>query len=280
MSFVISIDVGGTNIRFALIDDQYRILIVNKTKTIKNNKQKLLNQIRDGIASFYHQYDDIMAISIGVPGRIDATNQIEALPNIGIKNIDLIGFLKKYYPLPIYLKNDAEMAVLGEAVYGVGKTYARTYFVTISTGLGGSLTINKWLAHGSGEIGHTLVKYKDTFHEYEKLISGTGVLKLTAINGLSYSSPDLFFDDVENGQKKAQTVFADWLDLLTHFFMFISTTFQPEVIAVTGGLMNVKHLFFDHLKNRCPSCLIVPSKFADDSGLIGAAVYAYNIDNH
>jgi glucokinase len=280
MSLVIAIDLGGTNIRFALIDDQYQIKKIIKSKTIKNDKQKLLKQISDGINTLYQAETNIKAISIGVPGRIDGCDLIEALPNIGVENIDLIGYLNKYFDIPVYLKNDAEMAVIGEAVRGIGKDYNRTYFVTISTGLGGSLAVNKWLSHGSGEIGHTLVRYKDSFYEYESLLSGTGIVKLALLSGLKYESSKHFFADVSNNNQKAIKVFNDWLTLLIHFFTFIIKTFEPEVIAVTGGVMNNKHLFFEKLQKCCPSSLILPCYFADDSGLIGAAVYAYNIDSH
>lgn len=158
MKKVISLDIGGTNLRCALINENFEIekVIIHPTK--KETTETFLTQVEDiinevGITS------DVIAISMGVPGRVRWDGYIFELPNVGIKNIPLSEYLNTKFHLTTYIKNDAEMAGLAEGVIGAGKDYNSTFFVTISTGFGGALIRNKKLLVPSDEIGHTLIKF-------------------------------------------------------------------------------------------------------------------------
>lgn len=277
MNYVLALDIGGTNVRAALIDEHFEIVQVIRTPTIRGDKSKFIDDLFNIIAKLNFVKYPPRAIVAGVPGRVRKNGLIDELPNIKIKNIDLINLLEEKFKLPIFIKNDAEMAAYAEATLGVGKNLSSTYFVTISTGLGGCLVVNNKLKNPSVEIGHTLFMYKGKFYELEKIASGEGLLNLARINGSSFATTKDFFLAVEQKNPLTLKIFDDWLDLLVRFFSYIQNAFTPDVIALTGGVLKSSHLFLHKLIVRCPEVNFKIAYFKDDAGLIGAAAYGLNI---
>lgn len=273
--YIISLDIGGTNIRAAIISDEGTIVEVKKDATLRHDKVVFITQVKGMITALNLNKYDPIAISIGVPGRVRSNGYIDELPNIGIKDIDLVSTLEKTFGLPVSIRNDAEMAAFAEAASGAGKTVKSTYFVTISTGIGGCLVADHQIKNPSGEIGHTLVPYRGQFYEIEKIASGDGVITLASLNDIYYANGKAFFSDVEKKTPYALKIFSDWLDLITDFFHYINEAFTPDVIAVTGGVLKSKHLFWDELKKRVKNANIVVAEFSEDAGLIGAAAYGF-----
>ncbi|HOH95265.1 MAG TPA: ROK family protein, partial [Bacilli bacterium] len=141
--FIIALDIGGTNIRAAIADQNGKLLEVVKEKTLRHDKEIFITQVKGIITQLDLSKYDPIAISIGVPGRVRQNGFIDELPNIGITNIDLVSALQKTFKLPVSVRNDAEMAAFAEAALGAGKELKSTYFVTISTGIGGCLIVDR-----------------------------------------------------------------------------------------------------------------------------------------
>lgn len=272
--YVVAIDYGGTNVRAALIDKSCQTHFRVQEKTRPGSKGVFLNQIV-GLIRKLKLEEEPLAIVIGVPGRVRKNGLIDELPNVNVTNIDLKSHLRKFFKAPIYIKNDAEIAAFGEAMHGVGKGLPRTYFVTISTGIGGCLVEDGEIKNPSQEIGHTLFPYKGNHYELEKIASGEGVKKLADLNGIKYADAASFFSDVQSLKPFVMPLFDDWLALITQFFNYIQESFNPNVIAVTGGVMNSKHLFWNALVDKLPHINLVETEFGDDSGLIGAGCYGF-----
>jgi glucokinase len=277
MKPVIAMDIGGTNMRIALIDSNYHLLKVMRFPTIVGDKDMFMHQVAQSIHELDVKIRDVAAISIGVPGRVDSDGHITTLPNIKIQDIPLPTFLRRRFHVPVYIRNDAEMAALAEANLGAGKHFRRTFFITISTGVGGALVVNHELKYSSDEIGHTLFLYKNKYYEFEQIASGTGIINLCALNGLAVQASSLFFSLVGSGNPEALSVFEDWLSLMSAFINNIQTLFEPDIISITGGVMKSKDLFFDQLVHRVPSSKLVKAEFGDDAGLMGAASYAFHL---
>jgi len=271
--FIIALDIGGTNIRAAIADQNNTLIEVKKESTLRHDNELFIAQVIGIITQLNLNKYDPVAISIGVPGRVRQNGFIDELPNIGIKEIDLVTPLTKRFKLPVSIRNDAEMAAFAEAYAGAGKKYQSTYFVTISTGIGGCLVVGNEIKNPSVEIGHTIVSYKGGFYELEKIASGDGVVKLAALNNIYYPNGKAFFADVEKGVPYALKIFEDWLILISDFFNYVNDAFTPDVIAVTGGVLKSKHLFWDRLKASVPHANITIAKFSEDAGLVGTASY-------
>ena len=170
MRKALCLDIGGTNLRCALINENYEIEKVIIKSTSNSTVDVFLNQVEE-IINEVGVSDDVVAISMGVPGRVRWDGFIFELPNIGIKSIPLADYINEKFHKTAYVKNDAEMAVLAEGCLGEGKNYDASFFITISTGVGGALVRNGKIVVPSDEIGHTLIKYKDSYYEFERLNS-------------------------------------------------------------------------------------------------------------
>ena len=268
-------DIGGTNTRVIIFDDSNQILAEKIRPTIKTSKEAFINNIFLTTDELNVQMDEITAIGMGVPGVCDRQRgYIIDLPNVYVKDIPIRDIFYEKYHKPLYLRNDAEVAALGEAICGAGKGYNRVFFITISTGLGGALVIDEEVQDYVTEIGHTLFNYQGEYQEYEGLASGTGLVKLAKLNNLNIASSKELFDLIKKEDPLALKVKSEWLRILSKFLRMIQDSYLPEVITITGGVMKSKDLFFEDLKEMNPDIHLVECGLGEYAGLIGAALFA------
>ncbi len=272
---VIALDIGGTNTRCALIDSNYKILASKINPTVRDDTNLFLANVAKTIDETVKDFSNVKCLAMGVPGRVRYDGYINALPNIHIDNIPLADFLAKRYSLPAYVLNDAEVAALAEANLGTYKEEKSLFFVTISTGVGGALTAKGKLTPSSSEIGHTLVSYKGDLYEFEHLCSGTGIVKICALNGLEIKSSKEFFDLLRENNATALKIKKDWLTLLGDWIKMIQEVFEPEVFTLTGGVIKSKDIFFDDLKEIAKGSRLEICSFKQEAGLMGAAVFGF-----
>ena len=275
MKKVIALDIGGTNTRVALINEKYEVEKVLINPTVVGNLDLFLENVSKTIREAIDDFEGVVAIAAGVPGRVRHDGYIYALPNVHVTSIPLSEYLEKEFHLPCYVKNDAEIAALAEANVGPYKTYKSLYFVTISTGVGGALCIDGKLTNSSYEVGHTMTAYHNEIHEFEHMASGTGLRRLCDMNGLNVVDAREFFSLVQNKHPLAVRVYKDWIKMLADWIEMNQENFSPEVFALTGGVMKSKGIFFEDLKRACPSANIVECACGQQAGLIGAAVFGF-----
>ena len=276
MKKVLSFDIGGTNTRLALINGKYEIEKQLIYPTVRGSKEAFLESIKKIILDLDINLDEVEYIGAGVPGVVDKDKgYIIDLPNVHIKDIPLGDYLFKEFGKKLAIRNDAEVACLAEAVLGKGKKYNRVFFITISTGLGGALCVDKENQDYVTEIGHTLFRFHDGLYEYEGLASGTGLVKLCNLYGYNVKSSSEFFEGVVNADHDALMVYKDWLGILSDFIEMVQSSYEPDVICVTGGVMKAKNIFFEDLCMLNPYSNIVECHFSEGAGIIGAAVYAF-----
>lgn len=276
MKKVLAFDCGGTNTRLALINEKYEIEKTFVTKTIVGDKEKWVENLIQMIDQF--PLENVVAIGLGVPGEVDRKNGvIVELANVQVKDIKIREILEEKYHLPIYIRNDAEVACLGEAYLGAGKGKSRVVFLTISTGLGVSLCVDGKLQDYLTEVGHTACVYKNHVTEYEKIVSGLNICNLAKFNEIdSIKCAPEMFDGVRKNNPIACSLFNEWLNLLSSFIELIETSYSPNVICVTGGLMKSKDVYFKKLRKFHKEISICECHFKEDAGLIGAGVFAFN----
>ena len=214
MKKVIALDIGGTNTRCALINENYEIENVLILPTKLGGKDVFVQSVIDIIKQAVPNREEVVAIAGGVPGRVTPDGYIDALPNIGASDIDLAHDLKKEFGIPSFIGNDAEVAALAEANLGPHKDYKSLYFITISTGVGGALTINHRLKNSSYEVGHTLFSYKGSCHEFEHMVSGNYLKRLCEKDGLEIENAREFFDLIRRKDPKVTASYEAWLNLL------------------------------------------------------------------
>ncbi|MFA6129832.1 MAG: ROK family protein [Candidatus Omnitrophota bacterium] len=163
--FIIAIDIGGTNLKCALLNSSLKIKAKSSfsTKSFKN-KEELVSSIVAAINSFISKLKlskgSILGVGIGLPGPVDTfKGVVHFLPNIpGWKDVCLKEILERKTNLPVVIDNDAKLMALAEYKAGSAKGYSNVLCLTLGTGVGGGLIIGNSLYRGkdnaAGEIGH------------------------------------------------------------------------------------------------------------------------------
>ncbi|MDD5027726.1 MAG: ROK family protein, partial [Candidatus Omnitrophica bacterium] len=169
--FIICIDLGGTNLKVALLDLNYRIKDRETLSTRSfMEKDDLILGIVHSVTRFI-KYNNlskaqILGVGLGLPGPTDAQRGIvHFFPNIpGWKEVPLRNILKNKLGLKVCLDNDAKLMALAEHKLGAAKGYRNVLCMTLGTGIGGGVILNNKLYRGfnnvAGEIGHLPINEK------------------------------------------------------------------------------------------------------------------------
>ena len=167
-NFSIGVDLGGTNLRIAAVDENGRLMekVTFGTKTIIGRDQVLndmCNAIRQTTAK-YQQNGALLGVGIGLPGIIDMqTGMMRESPNLpGWADYNVRAEIEKRMATPVILENDANCAALGEKWLGAGRHVGDMLMLTLGTGVGGGIIIAGKIHHGmtgmAGEFGHMTVE--------------------------------------------------------------------------------------------------------------------------
>ena len=147
----IGIDIGGMSIKIGLCEDG-KIISRRKVITTKDYGEAI-DKTCDAILSILNELgiteNDIAGIGIGCPGTVTGSQgKIDFLPNLGWKDVYIADSIKKRIDTKIVVSNDANVAALGENIYGVAKKYDSSVMLTLGTGVGGGIIIDRKLYEG------------------------------------------------------------------------------------------------------------------------------------
>lgn len=267
----IIIDSGGTTLRIAFTENSSTFNDILKFPTPK--KYQDYKGLLESTIKKYVNNNEIDKIIYGVAGSVDRPNKIiNKAPHNNCLNNKKVSEIFDFLNIPlenIILENDASLAALAESTIGHGKNFKRVAYITISTGVGGTLIIDK--------------KLPDTKNNYEPghhIINFTGeVLALENIKGSfeSYCSGTAFktrygVDPVEHDDANLWNSYGEVLAVGLHN---ISLLWQPDVIILGGSMSKKSPLFFKSLiENLNKSLLNKPpeikiSTLGDENGLLG-----------
>jgi glucokinase len=168
-SYVIGVDIGGTNIRIAAVDYEGRILSEIKYPNDASSEceyliENLLKSFRE-LAKILDGEPD--GIGLGVAGIIKLQEGvISEAPNLPkFKDFNIKATLQRETKIPIFVDNDANAAALGEKWMGAGRGIADFCCLTLGTGIGGGIILNGEIWHGmdgvAGEVGHMIIEYRE-----------------------------------------------------------------------------------------------------------------------
>lgn len=285
MEYVISIDLGGTNLRIAIVSESLEIVEVVRESTTKNDKDKLFEQICRMIDSLPYEKYGVKKVGISACGIIDG-DHITLLPNLNIKDFDLNKRLENRYGFKVNIRNDANCTALAEASFGSTKDVKDSYFITISTGIGGCLIHDSNMVNLPFEIGHILVHYKNGYDEFEKLCSGTGMENLARSYGLEVTGCKDFFSKVEQNDKLALEILDIWEEMVAVFIANTQMEFNVDKFCLSGGVMKSSKYFIKELEEKANKIIknyplkeikIVLAEMDQDAGLFGGVAVALKI---
>lgn len=258
----LGVDLGGTNIKAALVDAEGNIL---NESSVPTNLPRQAEAVCDDIAALCTALADgvrVHGIGVGCPGTVDG-GVVRYSNNLNWHDFAMADYLQGKTGLPARLANDANAAALGEALAGCAKGAESAVIVTLGTGVGGGVVLNGKLLTGytgaASEPGHTVIC--DTPNAplctcgrrgcFEAYASATALIRMTrqvmdahpesalhtvAANGTVNGRTA--FDAAELGDAAAKQVVDDYIHYLAVGIANLINMFFPQVIGLSGGVAN------------------------------------------
>ena len=265
----IGIDLGGTNIKAGLVDENYKIL---HSAAVPTGAQRDYTEILKDMAMLairvtkeagYDITKDVTSVGIGSPGTCDTKNGVLVYSNnINFLNVPMRTEIQKYIDLPVYLGNDANVAALGEFMVLDEPEVKDFVAITLGTGIGGGVIINREIYDGFNgaavEIGHFQVVMEGgapcTCGRngcWEAYGSVTGLIRETKriiqenpgckmeqdIGGdLSRVGGKTAFLAAKAGDPLGQQVVDTYIRWVAEGIVSVINIFQPQVLAIGGAI--------------------------------------------
>ncbi|MFC1754582.1 ROK family protein [Thermoproteota archaeon] len=299
-NYILSIDLGGTNAKLAILDRRLSIRhrVYFSTKDFISSRQALISEIvkrADALLKAQNlKRSQICGVGIGVPGPVDfIKGKIYFLPNIPYwENTPIRQILSRRMRLRVVVDNDVNLMTLAETTLGAAKGANNAICLTLGTGVGGGLLLDGKIFRGSsfcaGELGHIPISIDGPRCN----CGGRGCLEkyvgnavITAKAKKIFRRRDMTCEKLSylanNNNKKAISIYQDFSRKIGIGLAGVVNVLNPEIIVIGGGLSNAGPFLFKEIKKTInerampiQSKLVRVRKAAlgNDAGLIGAAL--------
>ncbi len=315
--YTIGVDLGGTNIAVGICDSELNIIEKGSVPTKPERDGKLIIKDMAELAKNLLDkkgisIDEVEYVGIASPGSANTkTGVIEYANNLPFVNFPIADIFKSFLPVKdVLVANDANAAALGEALVGAAKGAKHAVMITLGTGVGGGVILDgKIFAGGincSGtELGHTVIVKGgrlcscgrrgcwETYSSATGLINSTkekmAELRTKGIDSLLFTESEkegkvsarTAFNSAKGGDKYGEELVKEYIEYLAEGVTNMISIFQPEVLAIGGGVSNEKDYLIKPLTQivdrdqytRCNEVKtkIVTAALGNDAGIIGAA---------
>lgn len=305
MEYAIGIDLGGTSIKYALVDKAGNSFFEGKLPSFASvSAAEVIGQLVKAATILKEeaarQNWEICGVGVGTPGIVDVTNSIVlggAENIVGWENIDLATILEEKLNLPIVIGNDANLMGLGETKFGAGRGCTHVVFLTVGTGIGGAVIIDGRLFNGYANRG-TELGHVPLIATGERCACGAvGCLEHYASTAALVrrfaalaQERGLTFDEEINGElivRLYHEAFPLAIDCLNEHFYYLGrgiagfiNIFSPERVVIGGGVAESGAFYLEKIRevvkeNVIMDCAlnteIVAAELGNRAGLIGAA---------
>lgn len=286
----LTIDVGGTHIKYAIMTDEGEILSHGRVPTPHDNVESFLTSIDSIVAQ---EVDNVSGLAFSVPGKVDTEEGViyfggalQYLDGLEIKRI-----LSEKYRLPVSVQNDAKAAALAELWQGSLKGIKDAAVLVLGTGVGGGIILDGKLRLGphfqAGELSLSILDAnKDGF---EKVVgySGSAVRMVSQVNEAlgneDKTNGFLAFEAINQKDAVAYPIFQGYCRQIAYLILNIQAVCDLTTYAIGGGISSqpiliaeINHqleLFLDSnpiMKLNVPPLDVVQAKFNNDANLYGA----------
>ncbi len=284
-----AVDVGGTKIAVGVVSETGRVLARLDTPTDPAGEAaEAAAQIGELLRQCVAQIGSpLNGIGIGCTGPVDPLTGelgwIEFMPNW--QGFNLVQALSASFGVTVAMENDADAAALGEAAWGAGQGASRFIYITVSTGIGGGLVLDGHLYRGvegaHPEMGHHVIDpsgpkcFCGAHGCWESLASGPALAKRSG-----YATAREACEAAVRGDPAAGAAVREVGRYLGLGLANLVTLFTPNVIALGGGVMQSRDLFWsaihETIRETCglvpfEKTKLVPAALGNDTGLVGAA---------
>lgn len=306
----IGIDVGGTNVKIALVDDKGSVLYSNSVPTrAEMGYEYTVNNIKQAIRDLMSETKaaKIDGIGFDFPGQIDYKNGVVRLaPNIpGWVNIPIAKIIEDEFKIPTRIDNDVHCAALGELKFGAGKGCENFICMTVGTGIGSGIVINGKLVRGAsnaaGELGHIKLQMHDgpicgcgDYGCLEAFASGPSIVKMATEYIMSGKStkyreianggeitPFIVAEAAKQGDPVAKRIFTIMGEYIGFGLSSVVNLLNPEKIIIGGGVADAGDILLDPIRETIKkramvvagsAVEVVPAQLGNTAGVIGASL--------
>jgi glucokinase len=311
---IIGIDVGGTKVAGGLVTQKGRLVESHVVPTHADKGfKKSYAQIAHLIGRLLRAAGgakNVKAIGICAPGPLNPkTGVVLNPPNLpGWRNIELAKMVTREFGLPSRVENDANAAGLAEVLFGAAVGYKDVFYVTVSTGIGTGIIIDRKIYHGkngiAGEGGHVSIDFHSPYRCgcgilgcIEALAAGPGmarrarvmleqehsapsVLRELAGGRAEQITPLMIQQAARQGDKIARAILDETGFYLGVWLAGMITLFDPEAVVIGGGVSRIGRPLFNRIRRTIPSHTIngfasktpiLPAKLHTNVGVYGAA---------
>jgi glucokinase len=314
--YIIGIDIGGTKIATGLVTEEGKIFCKVVLPTLSSQGAdvslgQVYRSVEEVIKKAAVSPNAVSGIGACAPGPLDPVKGVvHNPPNLdGWKNVPLAALLKKRFKVRTKIENDANAAGMAEVTWGAAKGYKHVFYVTVSTGIGTAIIIDRKIYHGkngmAGEGGHVTIKFDDRTSRcncgntgcIEALASGTYTVKrlvekIKRTPGIKTSMIDLAGGSLDGismktvaraaagGDKLAIETINEQGRLIGVWLGGMISLIDPEIIVIGGGVSLIGKAFFSPVREAAPTHTInifakdtpiVQAKLRKDVGIYGAA---------
>lgn len=305
----IGIDVGGTNLKAGLVNEEGTIVAVERTPLDFQGPEPFAETLAQLAAAVMErggvEVKDVAYVGMGIPGAVKG-GEILYTANIPMKNVPLEALFRKHLDLPVLLGNDADCAAVGEWSCGAGRGTKHFVVITLGTGVGGGMILNGKLYSGcgaGGEVGHIVIKQDGVPCNcgrrgcWEAYASATGLIRETkeameqhpesALHAVAAANGGVegrtAFQAAEQGDETALAVCRAYAEYLAAGLTNLVNILHPEAVALGGGVAAApEHLLLEPVReivarecyarhvDQVPR--IIRAELGNDAGIIGAAM--------
>lgn len=239
----IGIDLGGTNIRMALVDNGKIVKKVAELCKAQETEQIVVDQIKNMIKQLINPSVD--SIGIGVPSIVDSERGIVYdVTNIpSWKEVYLKDMLEAEFNIPVKVNNDCNCFVYGEHCFGQGNKYKDMVGITLGTGLGCGIIINDQLYNGAntgaGEI--CFIPYLNCNYEY--YCSTPFFAEENQVSGKET------FEKASQGDEQALALWKEYGKHIGNMIKMVVLVYDPPCVVIGGSIANAMPFFEEAMRD-------------------------------
>lgn len=305
MKYLFGIDIGGTTVKCGLFTEDGKLtdkweIPTDRTDRGANILRDVVKTIRDKAAEKKFAEEDIIGIGMGVPGPVLADGTVNYCPNLGWEIVNVKKVMAEMISVPVAVGNDANVAALGEAIYGGGRGYDSILMVTLGTGVGGGLIINRKIICGSNgaaaEIGHIIVNPEETavcgcggHGHLEQYASATGIVRLakkklldetvdSALRTFVPLTAKDIFDEAKKGDKVAIELTEELGKYLALALTHVAAIADPQAFVIGGGVSRAGVILTETIERHYNQNILralrgkkfMLAELGNDAGIYGA----------
>jgi len=288
----IGVDIGGTNIRAGAVTPNG--CIIGESFSVATGatdpKELIVGRIVEAINTVISRNkldkQNIRGIGLGVTGPLDVKNgKILECPNLPTMDFfPLKEVIENEFKLPVFMNNDANAMMLGECFWGAGKGAATVLGITLGTGFGCAIVLDKKVLMGATETAGEIWISPYQNGIIEGVVSGKGVSLLYEKSGGQKLTAREIAALAFTGDTQAKAVWTEFGKAVAYALSWSINLIDPDVVIVGGSMANSIELFYPSMneflvKNICPvpaqKLRIVKAQLGDNAGFMGAAALVF-----